>query len=63
MSCITFPNTDKTHELALKYNFKEWMVARYLSFIPDIENFLNCLNNGKPNQYIRVNTLKIDVDT
>src|SRR5919107_449909 len=60
---IIFPNSEKSHELAIKYNFKEWMIARYLSFIPDIEKFLDYINNRKPNQYIRINTLKIDVDS
>jgi tRNA (cytosine40_48-C5)-methyltransferase len=63
MSYIIFPNSEKSHELAIKYNFKEWMIARYLSFIPDIEKFLDYINNRKPNQYIRINTLKIDVDS
>ena len=63
MSCIILPNSEKSHELAVKYNFKEWMIARYLSFIPDIEKFLDYINNRKPNQYIRINTLKIDIDS
>src|SRR5918995_293600 len=63
MSYIIFPDSEKSHELAIKYNFKEWMIARYLSFIPDIEKFLDYINNRKPNQYIRINTLKIDVDS
>jgi tRNA (cytosine40_48-C5)-methyltransferase len=63
MSCIIFPNSEKSHELAIKYNFKEWMIARYLSFIPDVEKFLGYISNRKPNQYIRINTLKIDVDS
>ena len=63
MSCIILPNSEKSHELAIKYNFKEWMIARYLSFVPDIEKFLDYINNRKPNQYIRINTLKIDIDT
>ncbi len=63
MSYIIFPNSKRSHELAIKYNFKEWMIARYLSFIPDIEKFLEYITNRKPNQYIRINTLKIDVDS
>jgi tRNA (cytosine40_48-C5)-methyltransferase len=63
MSYIIFPNSERSHELAIKYNFKEWMIARYLSFIPDIEKFLEYITNRKPNQYIRINTLKIDVDS
>jgi tRNA (cytosine40_48-C5)-methyltransferase len=63
MTCIIFSNSEKSHELANKYNFKEWMIARYLSFIPDIETFLDHINNSKPNRYIRVNTLKIDIDS
>ena len=62
MSCITLPNSKKSHELSIKYNFKEWMVARYISFIPEVEKFLEYINNVEPKQYIRVNTLKIDID-
>jgi len=63
MSNIIFPTSEKSHELAIKYNFKEWMITRYLSFIPDIEKFLDYITNRKPYQYIRINTLKIDVDS
>ncbi|MGE0243148.1 MAG: NOL1/NOP2/sun family putative RNA methylase [Nitrososphaeraceae archaeon] len=63
MSCITLPNSNESHELSLKYNFKEWMIARYMSFIPEVEKFLEYINNKEPNRYIRVNTLKIDIDS
>jgi NOL1/NOP2/sun family putative RNA methylase len=63
MSCIILPKSEKSHQLATKYNFKEWMIARYLTIVPDTEKFLDYINNKVSNQYIRINTLKIDIDT
>ena len=59
MRCIKFPNSSETKKLADKYSFKEWMISRYLNFIPDTENFLITLHK-KPTTYIRINTLKIE---
>ncbi|MGD1836164.1 MAG: NOL1/NOP2/sun family putative RNA methylase [Nitrososphaeraceae archaeon] len=59
MNCIKFPKSSESKKLANKYSFKEWMISRYLNFIPDIENFLITLNK-KPTAYIRINTLKIE---
>jgi tRNA (cytosine40_48-C5)-methyltransferase len=63
MSCIILPKSDYSQELANKYNFKEWMIARYLTIVPNTEKFLDYINNKVVNQYIRINTLKIDIDT
>ena len=45
MSCISLPKSEKSHQLATKYNFKEWMIARYLTIVPDTEKFLDYINN------------------
>ena len=63
MSCILLPKSEKSYQLATKYNFKEWMIARYLAIVPDTEKFLDYVNNRASNQYIRINSLKIDIDT
>ena len=63
MSCILLPKSEKSYHLATKYNFKEWMIARYLTIVPDTEKFLDYVNNRASNQYIRINSLKIDIDT
>ena len=63
MSCILFPKSEKSNQLATKYNFKEWMIARYLTIVPDTEKFLDYINNRASNQYIRINSLKVDIDT
>jgi len=63
MSCILIPKSEKSYQLATKYNFKEWMIARYLTIVPDTEKFLDYVNNRASNQYIRINSLKIDIDT
>ena len=39
------------------------MIARYLTIVPDTEKFLDYVNNRASNQYIRINSLKIDIDT
>ena len=58
MSCISLPKSAKSQELATKYNFKEWMIARYLTIVPDTEKFLDYINNKVPesiysNKYIK----------
>ncbi len=63
MSCILLPKSEESYQLATKYNFKEWMIARYLTIVPETEKFLDYVNNRASNQYIRINSLKIDIDT
>lgn len=46
-------------DLSLKYDFPSWMISRYSKFIPDLELFLDHINNQDPSLYIRTNTIKI----
>jgi NOL1/NOP2/sun family putative RNA methylase len=57
LDTFTFAPTPKSLHLAEKYGYDEWMVRRFLQFIPDTEGLLERMQ--KPVQrYIRTNTLK-----
>jgi NOL1/NOP2/sun family putative RNA methylase len=47
--------------LADKYGYGEWLVGRFLQYVPDVERFLEKMEQP-PAQYIRVNTLKTNRD-
>lgn len=46
-------------DLSLKYDFPSWMILRYSKFMPNLELFLDHINNQDPSLYIRTNTIKI----
>lgn len=48
-------------ELAKKYGYPEYMVARFERFVPDLEKFLATMDQP-PRTYIRVNTLRINAN-
>jgi NOL1/NOP2/sun family putative RNA methylase len=52
-----FAKTGRSQELAQKYGYDEWLVGRFLKYVPDVEGFLEKMEK-KPTQYIRTNTLK-----
>lgn len=52
-----FAKTTKSEALAQKYGYDEWLVGRFLQYVPDVEGFLEKMEK-KPTQYIRANTLK-----
>jgi 16S rRNA C967 or C1407 C5-methylase (RsmB/RsmF family) len=54
---LLFDSSPKSSELAKKYGYDEWLVARFLQYVPEVEGFLDKMEL-KPSQYIRVNTLK-----
>jgi NOL1/NOP2/sun family putative RNA methylase len=54
---LIFPTTALSSNLASKYGYEEWLVSRFLKYIPDVKNFLAKMEKP-PTQYIRVNTLK-----
>lgn len=56
---LIFPTTALSSNLASKYGYDEWLVGRFLKYIPDVKSFLAKMEKP-PTQYIRVNTLKID---
>lgn len=58
---LIFPESDKSTGLASKYGYDNWLVGRFLEYVPDIEKFLAKMEMP-PAQYIRVNTLKTNRD-
>jgi tRNA (cytosine40_48-C5)-methyltransferase len=44
--------------LSSKYGYDEWLVSRFLEYVPKVREFLSKMETT-PRQYIRVNTLKI----
>ncbi len=56
---VSFPSTNESRELAKKYSYQEWMISRFMNYIPDFERFLDSMEYYK-HRYIRINTLKKD---
>jgi NOL1/NOP2/sun family putative RNA methylase len=56
-----FEASEKAKELAKKYGYDLYMVARFERFVPDLEKFLASMDEP-PRSYIRVNTLRIAVN-
>jgi NOL1/NOP2/sun family putative RNA methylase len=55
---LIFPESVESSRLAAKYGYDEWLVSRFLEYVPRIEEFLSKMERP-PAQYIRINTLKI----
>ncbi len=58
MKTITFASTKESKELAKEYAYSEWIVSRFLHYIPAVYEFLKIMDRP-PKQYIRINFLKI----
>ena len=54
---LIFSNTIESASLAEKYGYDEWLVRRFLEYVPAVNDFLAKMERS-PTQYIRVNTLK-----
>jgi NOL1/NOP2/sun family putative RNA methylase len=54
---LIFPESAESARLAAKYGYDEWLVGRFLDYVPRTEDFLSKMERP-PTQYIRVNTLK-----
>lgn len=59
MRTAIFPQTNVSRELADTYGYHEWMIGRFLEYMPDVEKCL-ALMEFSSSAYIRTNTLKID---
>lgn len=61
---VFIQSSECSKKLSQKYGYKEWMISRFLDFIPDPENLLEFIETRAKSdetvEYIRVNTLKID---
>jgi NOL1/NOP2/sun family putative RNA methylase len=58
LKIATFAPTQQSSELATKYGYDEWIVSRFLRFVPNTEKMLARMQQ-QPQKYIRTNTLKI----
>lgn len=54
---LIFPESIESASLAAKYGYDEWLVNRFLEYVPRVEDFLSKMERPST-QYIRVNTLK-----
>ncbi len=57
MRTILPPESAKSATLARTYGYDEWLVSRFLEYVPSVEEFLDKMERA-PTQYIRTNTLK-----
>jgi tRNA (cytosine40_48-C5)-methyltransferase len=55
---LIFSKSPQSATLSAKYGYDEWLVSRFVEYVPDVENFLSKMEMT-PTKYIRVNTLKI----
>jgi tRNA (cytosine40_48-C5)-methyltransferase len=54
---IIFSKSPQSANLSAKYGYDEWLVSRFLEYVPDVVGFLSKMEIS-PTQYIRANTLK-----
>jgi tRNA (cytosine40_48-C5)-methyltransferase len=54
---LIFPKSVESVSLSAKYGYDEWLVSRFLEYVPNVKDFLSKMERI-PTQYIRVNTLK-----
>jgi NOL1/NOP2/sun family putative RNA methylase len=57
---LLFPKTAQSANLSAKYGYDEWLIGRFLQYVPDIKDFLAKMEKT-PIRYIRVNTLKTSI--
>ena len=55
---LLFRKSVESAKLSSKYGYDEWLVIRFLEYVPKVREFLSKMETT-PTQYIRVNTLKI----
>ncbi|MGH9933903.1 MAG: NOL1/NOP2/sun family putative RNA methylase [Nitrososphaerales archaeon] len=58
MKTVTFSGTEESRSLAKEHAYSEWIMNRFLHYIPDVHKFLKTMDR-QPELYIRVNSLKI----
>lgn len=54
---LIFPKSAESASLSAKYGYDEWLVSRFLEYVPNVRDFISKMERT-PTQYIRVNTLK-----
>ncbi|HSA74951.1 MAG TPA: hypothetical protein VLE21_02065, partial [Candidatus Nitrosocosmicus sp.] len=57
---VLFPSNELSKDLSKKYGYKEWMISRFLNYVPNPKKLLEYIDNRENlHTYIRTNTLKI----
>jgi tRNA (cytosine40_48-C5)-methyltransferase len=57
---VLFPSNELSKDLSKKYGYKEWMVSRFLNYVPNPKKLLEYIDDIENlHTYIRTNTLKI----
>lgn len=57
---VLFPSNELSKDLSKKYGYKEWMISRFLNYVPNPKKLLEYIDNKENlHTYIRTNTLKI----
>jgi tRNA (cytosine40_48-C5)-methyltransferase len=59
LKTFEFPDSSISSILAREYGYHQWLINRFLEFVPDVKCFLERLEMT-PQLYIRINTLKIN---
>jgi NOL1/NOP2/sun family putative RNA methylase len=57
LKVVTPGFSDESRSLAKKYGYDEWLVSRFLAYVPEVEKFMEKMEKP-PTRYIRANTLK-----
>ena len=56
---VLIMGNERSRYLSERYGYKEWMISRFLNFIPYPEKMLDYIHDGNNiHYYIRVNTLR-----
>jgi tRNA (cytosine40_48-C5)-methyltransferase len=58
LKTLTFAPTQRSLHLAAKYGYDEWIINRFLHFVPNAEKMMETMREPV-RRYIRTNTLKI----
>jgi tRNA (cytosine40_48-C5)-methyltransferase len=58
---LIFTKSTESTGLAAEYGYDEWLVGRFLEYVPSVKDFLSKMER-LPTQYIRANTLKTNRD-
>ena len=57
---VLFPSNQLSIDLSKKYGYKEWMISRFLNYVPNPKKLLEYIDKRENlHTYIRTNTLKI----
>jgi endo-beta-N-acetylglucosaminidase D len=44
MKTVIFPRTPESVKLAKTYGYDEWLISRFIEYVPDVNRFLETMN-------------------